>query len=561
MKKAFFGLSALCVILLSAGRVRADDEMSFQPEEVTRSKPESKIMQRALKFYDSEDYYSASIFFYKVISGESGDSDVTKDKATFWMGKTLYHLKFYSGALTYFSKLVEKGHRRTLLWLADLSRKLPESTGILEKIGTYAEKTPEALEASELAPVRMRLFYLLGRFYYNRGDDESLKKALQMFQRVSATNPVYPRAKLFEGIVYVRLGNPRQAARAFKDLLRYTRTHKGQLGMKKLDELGRLMLARVFYQAGTVALRIAWKRRSQQLYKVALKQFRLAIKYYETIPTTSLNWIQALFEESWAYFMLDAEIRKIFLKDYQGYQKALGNIHTINAPFFENYFFEGKPESLILKAVIYYKNCRWDRAREAIQEFYEVYPPLIKALGELVNRFPDNADFFNFAQKIIKGRSGLPPKVERVARSVLMDRTLLKRFKYVEELNRELKQVENAEPAWKSTAIAEEILKELSLKQSEAVEQAGELARNRLKRLQRELMKLAGKATDIEYEILEAEKGRLEAKARREVLQKRVRIQKPRVDDEHVVWPFRGPYWKDELGYYRFVVRNTCPVK
>jgi tetratricopeptide (TPR) repeat protein len=540
---------------------KGGDDMSFQPEEIKRSAPESKIMKRALRFYENGDYYSASIFFHKVLKGETGDSEVTKEKATFWMGKTLYHLRFYSSALTYFDKLVDKGHSRTLIWLASLSRKLPESTGILEKIGRYDEKNPNALQAPELEPVRVQLFYLLGRFYYNRGDKTSLEKALKLFDKVTEQSKYYPRAKLFEGITYVRLRNPVQASRSFKGILRYARTRKKKLGSAQFDELARLSLARVFYQAGGVALRLAWQMRSQPFLKTALKQFQLAIKYYETIPISSLSWLQSLFEESWAFFMLDAEIRKIFLKDYQGFQKALGNIHTINAPFFENYFFMGLPESLILRAVIYYKNCRWARARETLREFNTVYPPMLKRLFAVVKKHPDDNDYFDFAKKMMAGKAALDLTLTRITRSVLTDRTLLKRFQYVDELDRELRQVENAEPAWKSTAIAGSILQDLSLQKSLAIGNAGKLARARLKRLSEEISRLVGKATDIEFEILEGEKGRLEAKARRAVIRAKVIIQKPKVDDEHVVWPFRGAYWKDELGYYRFVVRNTCPKK
>jgi hypothetical protein len=30
------------------------------------------------------------------------------------------------------------------------------------------------------------------------------------------------------------------------------------------------------------------------------------------------------------------------------------------------------------------------------------------------------------------------------------------------------------------------------------------------------------------------------------------------VDDEHEFWPFRGEYWRDELGYYRVRLNNRC---
>ena len=32
-------------------------------------------------------------------------------------------------------------------------------------------------------------------------------------------------------------------------------------------------------------------------------------------------------------------------------------------------------------------------------------------------------------------------------------------------------------------------------------------------------------------------------------------------DEEHMIWPFDGEYWRDELGYYRQVVVNICTLK
>ena len=29
-------------------------------------------------------------------------------------------------------------------------------------------------------------------------------------------------------------------------------------------------------------------------------------------------------------------------------------------------------------------------------------------------------------------------------------------------------------------------------------------------------------------------------------------------DGEHVLWPFDGEYWRDELGFYRQVVTSKC---
>ena len=56
----------------------------------------------------------------------------------------------------------------------------------------------------------------------------------------------------------------------------------------------------------------------------------------------------------------------------------------MNSPFFENEFY---PEAYILKAVIYFNRCNFDRSREAIEEFNAIFPSLKKELdGVLANR-------------------------------------------------------------------------------------------------------------------------------------------------------------------------------
>jgi hypothetical protein len=164
--------------------------------------------------------------------------------------------------------------------------------------------------------------------------------------------------------------------------------------------------------------------------------------------------------------------------------------------------------------------------------------------------------------KIRAGKSGLPEATERSARGVLGDLSLAKRFQYVEELDRELKQHDKAEADWKSTNIAQAVFADITLQRSLAVNEAGDLARRRLIRLTQELAQLIKRVIKIEYEILQGEKGSLE----QEVIQEQQiiksggqrRAEEIRVDDEHNIWPFTGEYWRDELGYYRVRVANRC---
>ena len=142
----------------------------FQPEDAPTGDQPSKVLERALKLYDGDDQYSASIELNKVVEGESGDSEPNRQKAEFWMGKSLYNLRFYSASLSYFDRIVQKGpshayYNATLKWLASLSRQLPDSTGILEKIGKYQRSE---LDQPALEKVRDELYFLLGKYFYQK---------------------------------------------------------------------------------------------------------------------------------------------------------------------------------------------------------------------------------------------------------------------------------------------------------------------------------------------------------------------------------------------------------
>ena len=178
--KRAIGILLTATLILSGSVASAKKKKQPAAESGGEAQPEgeqpagdqpSKVLERAFKLYDGEDFWSSTIELSKVIEGESGDSEPNKQKAEFWMGKALYNLKFYSASLSYFDRIVQKGpshayYNATLKWLASLSRTLPDSTGILEKIGKYnrAELDQPALEK-----VRDELYFLLGKYYYQKG--------------------------------------------------------------------------------------------------------------------------------------------------------------------------------------------------------------------------------------------------------------------------------------------------------------------------------------------------------------------------------------------------------
>ncbi len=541
--------------LVSKKMVRGEDFLKKAERGMAQSAPQEQILVYL---------QSSTIYLKQVLEKDNReDSFDTKQKAQYLMGKCLYYLGYYSASKNYFERIVDQGdahpyYKMTLKYLVSLQQKMPESAGILPQIGKYSE---EYLEDKELANFRSQLLYYLGRYHYVDG---RLEKAAEMFAKVApstrtAEGGYYLKSKVFEGITMVRLGKPVDAIKRFNSIIIFAQKNPTFPEIGDYLELANLSLARVYYQAGRVAIGAFAQTRKGNFAKLAEKYLTLSIAFFEKVPQNSHNWLQSLFEQSWAYFILDAMLRPHFKKDYGGFQKALGNIHTLNAPFFENFFF---PESLILRAVIYFQNCRINEANEALAEFGRVYPKMQLEVREVSDKHKmddddDDQAYFKYVQNILADKAGLNPRLSRLVKSALRDRTFERRIEFIDELNREIKQVNASDRSWASSDIAREIREDLEFQKINAETEAGKLARDRIRRLDDELTRLVLQYGDVKIELNNLRLRRVTARAKASQTTK-VDVMNVVVDDEHVIWPFTGEYWQDELGYYRFIVRSTC---
>jgi len=518
--------ASTCIFVLCCAvlpQVGAAEEMSFAPQQIQATKPESGEMKAALADYNKGLYFDATRKLHNVVEGTTNDGENTKRKAEFWLGKSLYKLGYFSSSFGYFDRVVQAGnghpyYEKTLKWLAGLSHKLPQSFGILELIGKYDEGS---VADPEVADVRDELSYLLGKFKYSKGD---FKSAIALFRQVPANSPYANRAKFMEGTAYVRDYQAKPAATAFKELLRRGEEGKQSDDSRYFVELANLSLARVFYATG---------------------QHELSVKYYHKIPRWSTRWPEALFESSWSHYMLDE------------FDFALGNIHSVNSSYFANYYY---PESMILKAVIYWKNCMYDEAHAAINEFNGRFSRVRGNIDDVFNKYQDPSDFFELAQKVRAGKLRKNDDVTTLIQSTLADMEVERSFIYVDEIELELENLKKAPKAWKAAPIASTILQDLSLQKSLAINNAGELSQSRLKRLSREIAELQKQAFTVEYETLNGEKNTLNSSLRNEqVIDSPDRRKKrAKIHDDYYIWKFKGEYWRDEIGFYRVPIRSQC---
>src|SRR3954469_16141465 len=95
-----------------------------------------------------------------------------------------------------------------------------------------------------------------------------------------------------------------------------------------------------------------------------------AVKYWNKVDVGSEYWLDGLFEQSWAYFMAG------------DYPHALGNIHTIEAPYFPHSFY---PEADILKAAISLTICQYEDATTTVARMKKKCEPIKKELEAVLN--------------------------------------------------------------------------------------------------------------------------------------------------------------------------------
>ncbi len=500
--------------------------------------------------YKQEKFESAAVAFQKAASGEApGD----RGRAQFWLGKTLYKLGFYAAAMSVFDEIVQTGpahpyHQLTLPWLASLSRELPEGSGTLEKVGTYK---PTDLENQAFDEVRDELYYLLGKFYYQKGD---LGQTISLLSQVPEDSDFYIPSQFFVGVSQTREFKGPEAVEAFKNVLRKNAQLKAQAkkDKRKRKKKGTSRRARKDKAQAELSYEEELQRYEDRanmalgwiFYQVG--KFETSLKYFDKIPLDSPYWLDSVFSSAWAEFRL-VELNPDNAN--RNYQRTLGYIHTINAPFFEEYIY---PEVMKLKAVTYYFNCRFDSAKRTVDEFNRRYPKVKEDLQSVLAKAPEDFQLYELSVKVRNEESGLDPFVEQLAKTSLQDKTLEKNYAYVSELEREIEQLESMSGDFKSSKVGERVAEDLNGAISLAKEATGLMARQRLTQQIKEIKDLEREMIKVEYEILE------KRKQQKELEKVPPKPQKPKIDREHEIYNYNGEYWRDELGYYNYKVTSLC---
>jgi hypothetical protein len=485
-------------------------------------------------------------------------SDV-HDEARYQLAKTLARLGLHHSALSRFDQILAKGAQGTkyfhtaLEYVFTIGKKLKNEQPVVTRVAAYANAGfPPAYQD--------RFHFLLSKYEYERGralaeagqgsdartafaearrlaslvrpasgGEKVASGAKELGVKVQEERPGddYARAKFVEGLVQYALGDQPGAVDEFKDVVRLTNPKKVEDADPLLRESAFLQLARIHYEN---------------------RQNRYAIFYYGKMPWGGENWLEGLWEASYAYYRI------------ADYEKTLGNLLTLQSPYFKDEYF---PESWVLKAIVYYENCRYPEARRILQDFDGIYGSVFQELESFTASQKKPVAYFDLIDEAQKStatdaRTGVIRKIMRLA---FTDTNIKKLVETIGEIEDELDVgINERKTAFRQSALAKELSDALTAERDQLIEEAGARARQKLEYERDQLRTLLAQALRIQIEVSRKEREALEGS-----LAKGGQVDVVRdlqfsyaVSDEHLFWPYEGEFWRDELGTYSYTLTKGC---
>jgi hypothetical protein len=524
-----------------AGKKSTAPTTTFEALDVTGKTADRQRLEAANAQFLSKQYEKAALAAWDLINDPK--MAPLQLESDYLLGKTLYRMGLYHSALGEFSQILSHGEQtrffsKSLEWLFFIGRKTTNESIILDEVARYAN-------AEWPAQYRNEFYYLLARYEFVRGRAldqveqkaeaaKSFQEAHRLAAKVPRGDPFYARAKFVEGVIYDREGNQAAALEALKEVVRLTRptsdtTSAEAHSNEMVRGLAFMNLARIHYAA---------------------RQNRYAIYYYGKIERGRPEWLEALFEGAWANYRIGL------------YEQALGNLVTLSSPFFRDEYF---PEALLLKAVVYYENCRYRESSAIIQEFERRYKPVYDELDMLVKKDMDASQYYqvlaDVQNKVRAGpTAGSDAILERVLKLALTDRELKNTNDAILEVEKEIDLIGGRGTTFRTSELARHLQDRLKKERQQLVARAGVMAKGKLELELSNLRTLLGNGERIKFETTGKEKEFLEEQLQaggRKAIVKQYRYSVAVADDQ-LYWPFQGEYWRDELGTYQYTLTKGC---
>jgi tetratricopeptide (TPR) repeat protein len=533
----------------------AQEPLSLQPLDVGKKGAAKPRLDAAKKLFDDKAYETAALAYDQILRDPSlADGHA---EARYQLAKCLVRLGLYYSALEQLDQILDRGpqgskyYHSALEWVFYVGKKLGNEQPLLSRVAKYSSAGfPPAYQD--------RFNYLLAKYEFERGralqdagrvsDARSsyaeARRLAALVRKQSGGAPVptssgdspgagedgntYAKARFVDGLVLYATGDEQGAAESFKDVVRLTNPKKYPKADQAVRELAFLQLARIHYEN---------------------RQNRYAIWYYGKMPWGGDNWLEGLWEGSYAYYRIG------------DYEKTLGNLLTLQSPYFRDEYF---PESYVLKAIVYYENCRYPEARAILEDFSSIYEPVYEELASITTKAQPPSAYYGLIAESERAEAS------ESARGRLMRKIMKLAFtdENIERLSQSIRGIEDeldvrigeSRPEFRQSALGKQLVDRLGAEKTALSDEAGRRARAKLEYERDELRTLLAQALRIKIEVSRKERevleGSIAAGGQVEVL--RDLKFSAAVSDEHLYWPYEGEFWRDELGTYSYTLTKGC---
>ena len=430
-------------------------------------------------------------------------------QAEYFLARSLERLGFAFGAFFHYAAIVreEASHPYWLEAVDGAARAATElrddvvAPNLFEKI--YGDRL-DRLPPERLAAIRTSLALLSWRA--GRYED-----AVRLVRLVPEGSAASPQARYLTGLLQQRT-DPEKAVETFRALASLA----GVDGA--LRELSFIALGRTLY---------------------GLHRYPEASAAYEKLPRFSRHWDEALFEGAYANMRMGDP------------GAALGKLHSLHSPHLRDEFV---PESLNLTAILYQQRCLYPQVRAALAQFDSEYLPMRDQMKGLLQAGPALGEYWRM---LSVGDSRLPPAVQHHLQK--NERVSAMRA-HLERLDREAVRV-RAEAGLAGSALKDELLDAVARQKELSEQLSGKFVQGRLADMVRLIDVLQGDRELIAFETTKGEKEMLESRFDADAQLASQRLYRPAMPPaSHEYWPFDGEYWPDEIGFYRYTVKDACPA-
>ncbi|TNE44155.1 MAG: hypothetical protein EP343_30855 [Deltaproteobacteria bacterium] len=408
---------------------------------------------------------------------------------------------------------------------------------------------PKDRRKSSWGQFRNSFAYFMGRSLFTLGP-RYFKRSHRFLKLVkpNAKNNYYAKSLYLRAVMAAWVGKLIRSNQRFRKVLALKSNKKDPV-LARIQMEAQYGVSRNFYAQARIAQLRNQGNPKKFTKKAYMKLYKRALIEYNRIPKKrKIYQDKMLFETAYTYFMMEQ------------YHFALGQLIALNSPYYKTGFF---PELDILRALIYFRTCKYESTKETVTKFLAQYQPLNKRLKTLLSYRKTKKwraqyyDYYKRQKKLLEAK-----KKTEIPASVI---TVLERSKSLvnyEALMRKIEEerslIRGKSSSWRESNIGKQMLRRVVRLLGILRSQAGSGLYRSLREISRAVGKQLNQARFIQLETLQNQKKELERFAEGGGIEQDEIRYTIVTEQNYIYWPFQGEYWRDEIGHYRQFIQGEC---